>query len=170
MTRPESVIVTEVTITRLPPAPLHALEIWSNPTQVAARFRKSVGFDLPAMGSSTGTDALRLIRYDPTVWLVEGDITALPALLGEDGALTAIGGSFVRVELSGLRWRRLLMEGGVFDAESPAFAPGCSAATVIDHVAVRLLVTSADSCLVYVPASYATDMIAFWKSAVQALD
>jgi heterotetrameric sarcosine oxidase gamma subunit len=162
--------VTEVTITRLPPAPLHALEIWSNPAKVAARINKAIGLALPAMGRSTGGDALRLIRYEPSVWLVEGDVSSLAALLGEDGTLTAIGGGIVRVELSGPRWRRLLMEGGVFDAESPAFTTGCSAATVIDHVAVRLLVTAEDACLVFVPASYAADLIQFWESAAAAPD
>jgi heterotetrameric sarcosine oxidase gamma subunit len=162
--------VTEVTITPLPPAPLHALEVWSNSAKVAARIRKATGLVLPPMGRSTGSDALRLIRYEPTVWLVEGDVSSLPALLGDDGAFTAIGGGVVRVELAGPRWRRLLMEGGVFDAESPAFAPGCSAATVIDHVAVRLLVTGEDRCLAFVPLSYAADMIAFWESAARALD
>jgi heterotetrameric sarcosine oxidase gamma subunit len=162
--------VTEVTITRLPPEPLLALELWSNPAKVAARIRKATGLELPAMGRSATSDALRLIRYESSVWLVEGDTSALPAALGEDGALTAIGGGIVQVALSGPRWRRLLMEGGVFDAESPAFAPGCCAATVIDHVAVRLLVTREDACLVYVPASYAADLIDFWECAAQALD
>jgi heterotetrameric sarcosine oxidase gamma subunit len=162
--------VTEVAITRLPPAPLHVLEIWSDPAKVAARFKKATGLALPAMGRSAGGDALRLIRCEPTVWLAEGDVSALPALLGDDGALTAIGGGIVRVELSGPRWRRLLMEGGVFDAESPAFEAGSSAATVIDHVAVRLLVTREDACLALVPASFAVDLIQFWESAVRALD
>ncbi len=162
--------MTEVTISRLPAAPLHALEVWSNPAKLAARIAKTTGLALPAIGRSTGDKILRLIRYEPTVWLVEGDVSPLSAQLGEDGALTAIGGGIVRIELSGSRWRRLLMEGGVFDAESAAFGPGCSAATVIDHVAVRLLVTSADACLVYVPASYAADLIDFWECAAQALD
>jgi heterotetrameric sarcosine oxidase gamma subunit len=159
-----------VTIARLPPAPLHALEIWSNQAKVAARIEQATGLDLPALGRSTGDDRFRLIRYEPTVWLAEGDVSTLPAVLGDDGALTAIGGGIVRVELSGRRWRRLLMEGGVFDAESPSFAPGCSAATVIDHVAVRLLVTREDACLAYAPASYAADLIHFWECAAQALD
>jgi heterotetrameric sarcosine oxidase gamma subunit len=162
--------VSEVTITGLPPAPLHALEVWSNPTKVAARIKQATGLDLPTMGRSTGNEVLRLIRYEPTVWLVEGDVSPLLAQLGEDGALTAIGGGIVRVELSGPRWRRLLMEGGVFDAESPGFAAGSSAATVIDHVAVRLLVTSDNTCLAYVPASYAADLIHFWQCAAPALD
>jgi heterotetrameric sarcosine oxidase gamma subunit len=162
--------VTDVTITCLPPAPLHALEIWSKPARVAARIHKVTGLELPAMGRSVGDKSLRLIRYEPTVWLVEGDASTLSSPLGEDGTLTAIGGGIVRVVLSGPRWRRLLMEGGVFDAETPDFAAGCSAATVIDHVAVRLLVTREDACLAYVPASYAVDLIQFWESAAAALD
>ena len=108
--------MTDVTITALPAAPLHALEIWSNPANVAKRFEAATGFALPSSGRSSGNDALRLIRFEPTVWLVEGDASVLPAVLGEDGALTAIGGGIVRVRLSGPGWRSLLMEGGVFDA------------------------------------------------------
>ena len=67
--------MTSVTITQLPAAPLHALEIWSNAPAVAKRFAAATGFALPPMGRSDGTDALCLIRYEPTVWLVEGDAT-----------------------------------------------------------------------------------------------
>ena len=88
--------MTDVTITVLPAAPLHALEIWSNPAAVATRFKKAAGFALPAMGRSDGNDALRLIRYEPTVWLVEGDVSTLSGILADDGALTAIGGSIGR--------------------------------------------------------------------------
>ena len=161
--------MTDVTITVLPAAPLHALEIWSNPASVATRFKKAAGFALPAMGRSGGNDALRLIRSEPTVWLVEGDVSALPGLLADDGALTAIGGSIVRVQLSGKGWRTLLMEGGVFDAENPNFAPGCSAATIIDHVNVRLHVVDDDICHAYVPLSYSEAMIHFWKTAALSL-
>lgn len=161
--------MTEVTITTLPAAPLHALEIWSNPAEVAKRFEAATGFALPPSGRSGGTDALRLIRFEPTVWLVEGDALALPAVLGEDGALTAIGGGIVRVRLSGSGWRSLLMEGGVFDAETPAFTPGCSAATIIDHINVRLHVLSDNACIAYVPLSYAADMIHFWETSARTL-
>lgn len=161
--------MTDVTITALPAAPLHALEIWSHPAGVAARFEAATGFSLPPSGRSSGSDALRLIRFEPTVWLVEGDTAALPAILGEDGALTAIGGGIVRVRLLGKGWRSLLMEGGVFDAETPAFAPGCSAATIIDHVNVRLFVESADACIAYVPLSYAADLIHFWETSARTL-
>ena len=161
--------MTDVTITVLPAAPLHALEIWSNPTSVATRFKKAAGFALPAMGRSDGSDALRLIRYEPTVWLVEGDVSALPSILADDGALTPIGGSIVRVQLSGKGWRTLLMEGGVCDAESPNFASGCSASTIIDHVNIRLHVVDDHICHAYVPLSYSEAMIHFWKIAALSL-
>ena len=157
--------MTEVTIAALPAAPLHALEIWSNPANVAERFKAATGFALPPSGHSSGNDTLRLIRFEPTVWLVEGDASALPAIFGDDGALTAIGGGIVRVRLSGPSWRSLLMEWGVFDAESPAFAPGCSAATIIDHVNVRLHVESETACIAYVPASYSPGLIHSWETA-----
>jgi heterotetrameric sarcosine oxidase gamma subunit len=162
--------VTDVTITTLPAAPLHVLEIWSNASAVAKRFKATTGFALPATGRSAGTDALRLIRYEPTVWLVEGDAGALRIILGDDGALTAIGGGIVRVRLSGKGWRTLLMEGGVFDAENPSFAPECSAATVIDHVAVHLHVVSDDACNAYVPLSCSKGLIHFWGQAAGNLD
>ncbi len=159
--------MTDVTITTLPAAPLYAFEIWSNSAAVAKRFAAATGFDLPVTGRSNGTDALCLIRYEPTVWLVEGDASSLPAILGEDGAITAIGGGVVGVRLSGKGWRTLLMEGGVLDAENPAFNPGCSAATIIDHVAVRLHVVSEEACDAYVPRSYSAGLLHFWEQAAK---
>jgi hypothetical protein len=82
---------------------------------------------------------------------------------------SAIGGGIVRVRLSGKGWRTLLMEGSVFDAESPAFAPGCSAAAIIDHVAVRLHVVSDDVCDVYVPARFSAGPVHFWEVAAGSL-
>ena len=161
--------MTDVSITVLPAAPLHALEIWSHPATVAQRFKALAGFAMPVMGRFDGTDLLRLIRYEPSVWLVEGDVSGLSDVLADDGALTAVGGGVVRVRLSGTGWRTLLMEGGVFDAENPAFAPGCSATTIIDHVNVRLHVVSEDSCLAYVPLSFSSGLIHFWQQAAQTL-
>ncbi|MFN3451591.1 MAG: hypothetical protein ACK4ZE_05490 [Sphingorhabdus sp.] len=161
--------MTDVTITLLPAAPLHVLEIWSNPASVATRFKAACGFALPSTGRSNGDDSLRLIRYEPTVWLVEGNASALAGILADDGALTAIGGGIVRIRLSGQGWRTLLMEGGVFDAESPSFAAGCSAATIIDHVNVRLHVVDDDICDAYVPLSYSEALIHFWKTAALSL-
>jgi heterotetrameric sarcosine oxidase gamma subunit len=165
MTLQASATVIDVTVAILPAAPLYVMEIWSNAPAVAKRFEAATGFPLPRLGTSGGSEALRLIRYEPTVWLVEGDASVLPEILGEDGALTAIGGGIIRVRLSGKGWRALLMEAGVFDAESPTFAPGCSAATLIDHVAVRLHVVSDDACDAYVPASFSTGLIHFWEQA-----
>lgn len=156
-----------VSITPLPAAPLHAFEIWSDPTSVAKRFKAAMGFALPAMGCSAGRDALQMIRYEANVWLVEGDASALPVILADDGALTAIGGGIVRVAIAGPGWRRLLMEGGVFDAESAAFAVGSSAATIIDAINLRLHVTDDQSCTAYVPASYAQGLIHFWRQAAE---
>ena len=161
--------MTDVSITVLPAAPLHALEIWSNPATVAQRFKALAGFAMPVMGRFDGTDLLRLIRYEPSVWLVEGDVSGLSDVLADDGALTTIGGGVVRVLLSGTGWRTLLMEGGVFDAENSGFAPGCSAATIIDHVNVRLHVLSDDSCLAYVPLSFSAGLVHFWQQAAENL-
>lgn len=161
--------MTKVTITTLPAAPLHVFEIWSNPAAVAKRLKAAMGFALPATGRSGGSDALRLIRFEPTVWLVEGDASALSAILADDGAVTAIGGGIVRIRLSGHSWRTLLMEGGVFDAEDPAFSAGCSAATIIDHVNVRLHVVSDDTCDAYVPLSFSQGLLHFWEEATLSL-
>lgn len=161
--------MTEATITVLPAAPLHVLEIWSNPAEVAERFEVGLGAALPKLGSSLRLADLLLIRYEPTVWLAEGDISDLADILGADGSVTAIGGGIVRVRLSGPGWRSLLMEGGVFDAESSSFTAGSSAATVIDHVGVRLYAESNDACLAYVPLSYAHDLVHFWNLAAKSL-
>ena len=162
--------MTDVTITRLPAAPLHALEIWGDAPAVAKRFQAAIGFALPVMGQSAGSDALRLIRYEPTVWLVEGDATALSVILGDDGVLTAISGGVVRIRLSGKDWRTLLMEGGVFDAENPNFTTGCSAATLINHVAVRLYVVNEMTCDAFVPLSYSKALVHFWEQAALTLE
>ena len=145
------------------------LEIWSNPLAVLGRFEQAFGSFFPVSGSSLQLPDRLLIRFEPTVWVVEGEITGLAEVLGSDGSLTAIGGGLVRVRLSGAGWRSLLMEGSVFDAESNDFAPGCSAVTVIDHVNVRLFAESDDACLAYVPLSYAHDMIRFWTAAADTL-
>jgi heterotetrameric sarcosine oxidase gamma subunit len=161
--------VTDIAITPLAAAQLHALEIWSNPTAVAARFKAATGFALPPMGRSAGTDALHVIRYEPTVWLVEGDVAQLAAIIANDGALTAIGGGVAKIRLSGTGWRALLMEGGVFDAENPNFTTGCRAATIINHVGVRLHVLDHNICDTFVPLSYSAALIEFWEEAAANL-
>lgn len=155
--------MTEVAVTILPAAALHVFEIWSAPKAVALRFEAVTGFALPARGRSAGDDVRRLIRYEPTVWLVDGTSDGLPAILADDGALTAVGGGTVRLRISGTGWRALLMEGGVFDAENPRFGPGCSATTLIDRVNVRLHVIGDHTCDVYVQRSFGVDLFDFWQ-------
>ena len=162
--------MTDVSITALPAAPLYAFEIWSNPASVSERFNAAFSFALPTLGHSGGNEILRLIRYEPTVWLIEGDPSTLPGILADDGTLTAIGGGIVRIRLSGKGWRTLLMEGGVFNAESPNFVVGCSAATVIDHVAVRLHVVNEMTCDAYVPLSLSKGLMHFWQQAALNLE
>lgn len=156
-------------ITALPAAPLHALEIWSHPQAVAIRVQKALGIALPAMNRSAANAAITLMRFEPTVWLAEGDVFVLADTLGDDGALTAIGGGVVRFRLAGPAWRELLLEGGVFDTSIAAFPVGATAATVIDHVGVRLHVESDDACIAYVPSSYAQSLHHFWDEALPLL-
>lgn len=170
MILPGNATVTKPTsITALPAAPLHALEIWSNPLAVAGRVQKALGFALPVMNRSAGNTATMLLRFEPTVWLVEGDASVLADTLGDDGGLTAIGGGIVRMRLAGPHWRELLLEGGVFDSSAAALPVGATAATVIDHVGVRLHAESDDACIAYVPASFAQGMHHFWEEALPLL-
>lgn len=172
MTPPESFTVIEpnIQIKKNPPKPLFALELWSNLAAAARRFEAVTGFALPPTGRSAGNHRLEAIRFEPTVWLIEGDAALLTSTIGDDGALTAIGGGIVRVRLSGAKWRELLMEAGVFNAENPSFGPRCSAATIINHVAVRLHVIADHHCDAYLPASFAESMLEFWTETAAHLE
>lgn len=170
MIPPGNATVTEPTsITMLPAAPLHALEIWGNPARLAQRIENALGLALPTNNRSARNAANTLLRFEPTVWLVEGDVSVLADTLGDDGALTAIGGGIVRMRLAGPHWRELLLEGGFFDTSAAAFPVGATAATVIDHVGVRLWAESEDACIAYVPASYAESLHHFWEEALPLL-
>ena len=92
--------MTDLTVTTLPAAPLHALEIWSHPAAVGARFQAALGAPLPAIGRSLELAAMRLIRFEPTVWLVEGDIAGLADLLNyaavvDDGVIVGKNGALM---------------------------------------------------------------------------
>lgn len=154
--------MTELKIEELNCEALHLLELWGDPKPAAARIAKTLGHPLPQAGRAEGN----VLRLSPTTWLVEGDCAALGKALGEYGALVAVGGGLTRVRFSGAGWRALVMEGGLFDAESPAFAPGCVATTLIEHVSVTLRVESEAACLAYVPASHGEDLLHFWHRAV----
>ena len=157
--------MTDLAIEDLGRAPLHVLELWGDPRPAAKRIAKALGHDLPAAGRAHG----QVLRLSPTTWLVAGDVAALDTALGEDGALTPTGGAYRQVRLSGAKWRSLLMEGSLFDAESPAFGPDSVVTTAIDHVTVTLRVESEAACLAYVPASLAEDLLRFWRISAGGL-
>jgi heterotetrameric sarcosine oxidase gamma subunit len=165
MIQPGSAIVTELRIEALGRAPLTVLELWGSPAQAVKRIAKALGHDLPAAGRAAGD----MLRLSPTTWLVERDGAALKAALGDDGALTPVGGGYERVRLSGPQWRSLLMEGSLFDAESEAFATDHVATALIEHVTVTLRVESEDACLAYIPASHADDLLHFWRISAGGL-
>lgn len=157
--------MTEVVIEPLGRALLHVLELWGDPAPTAKRVAKSLGHGLPGVGRAEG----RVLRLSPTSWLIEGDISALRVALGDGGALTPTGGGYEQVRLSGPKWRSLLMEGGLFNAESPAFNTDSVATTLIEHVTVTLRIESEQSCIAFVPASHAADLLHFWNVSAGGL-
>lgn len=157
--------MTDVVIEDLGRAPLHQLELWGDPVPTAKRIAKALGHALPQAGRAQGT----VLRVSPSTWLVSGDVAALAKALGDGGSLTAVGGGLVQVRLSGPAWRSLLMEGSLFDAESAEFKADCVATVLIDHVTVTLRVESEASCLAYVPASLADDLLRFWRISAGGL-
>lgn len=156
-------VTDRVAIHTAPAGPIHALDLWdaAGPERAAA----ALGFALPAPGRSAGDGQLRALRLKPAVWWLDGplDPAALEQALAGTGAVTAIGGGLVRVRLEGAGWRALLMRDAVFDAEDPAFGPGCCAATLIAHVPVRLHVLAEAVCEVFVPASMAGHVLPGWR-------
>ncbi|WP_309753737.1 hypothetical protein [Novosphingobium sp.] len=157
--------MTELRIEPLERALLHVLELWGDPKRAAKQIAKALGHDLPGAGRAAGD----VMRLSPTTWLVAGDVAAIKAALGDGGALTPVGGGYVRARLSGSKWRSLLMEGGLFNAEAPEFAADCVATTLIEHVTVTLRVESAAACLAYFPASHAADLLHFWQVSAGGL-
>lgn len=157
--------MTDVTIEPLGRAPLHLLELWGDPGPAARRIAQTLGHELPAAGRAAGA----VLRLSPATWLIAGDTARINAALGDGGALTPVGGAYKQVRLAGANWRSLLMEGGLFDAESPAFAVDSVATTLIEHVVVTLRVESDQSCLAYVPASHAADLLHFWQISAGGL-
>lgn len=125
----------------------------------------------PPVCRSFDDEGRRILWSGPSVWLVrtpdEDRVSALARLeeiLGDGGVVTEVSASFARIRISGPAWRETLMIAGVFDAESRAFAPGCVAGTVIEHIPVRLDVVSDDTVDVYVAPSYAPHLLALWRA------
>ena len=108
---------------------------------------------------------VRAIQVEPRRWWLinaGSKIEAVTKALGENGAITPIGGGLMRATLTGPGWRSQLMISGVFDAENPAFKPGNCAATIIGHVSVWIDVISDETAHVYFAASLRTAIEHLW--------
>jgi heterotetrameric sarcosine oxidase gamma subunit len=152
------------------------LELWGEVAVVSARFEGTFGTALPAASRSVSAGDLRIIWREPKAWMIAAplarlqDVSAkLTDIVGDDGAVTDISGAAVRCTLRGPDWRALLTHGGVFDAEDPAFAPGCVAGTVVEHINLRIDVVSDNQADVYVAPSYAVDLLGYWETVAGSL-
>ena len=150
-----------IEIVAQPPATLIALTLWDSVAVIA--------LDLPAPGYARDGPEGRVLWWEPNTYLVrarsaEGGMamTRLTQTIGAAGAITDLSGAFSRFRLSGPSWRELLMIGGVFDAEAPAFGPGRVVGTILHHIAVRLDVLEDDTVEAYVPPSYAASLHGHW--------
>ncbi len=152
-------------ITVLPSEPLTQIEVWGD----VAAVEGSLGAVLPKVGRSTTLNASRIMWWEPKVWLVRGTSTDFAEVLAGDGAAIDVTGAFSRLRITGPDWRELLMIGGVFDAESPAFAPDCIAGTVIHHLPVRLDVIAPQTVDAYTPPSYAAELAHHWEVAARRM-
>ncbi len=152
-------------ITVLPSEPLVQIEVWGDVAAVERR----LGASLPTAGRSTMLHAARVMWWEPKVWLVRGANTDLTEILAEDGAAIEVTGAFSRLRITGAAWRELLMIGGVFDAEAPAFGPECIVGTVMHHLPVRLDVIDALTVEAYTPPSYAAELAHHWRAAARRI-
>lgn len=160
-----------------PPEALLRLELWADDKPVSRRFAKAFGVALPGPGRAVTTGSLRVIWREPGAWMIRAPLAErdalqdrLAAIAGEAGAVTDISAAAARCALRGRDWRILLTYGGVFDAEAPAFQPGCVAGTVVEHMAVRYDVIADDKVDAYVAPSYAEDLFGYWASVARGLD
>jgi heterotetrameric sarcosine oxidase gamma subunit len=162
---------TGVRVEPLPNRTLLLLEVWEEVSVVEHR----LGSALPGPGQALAAEGWRALWWEPGTWLIRltaDDGPALPgrvsAALDSEGAATDVSGAFRRIALEGPAWRSLLMIGGVFDAESPDFGPGCVAGTVIHRIPVHLDVLSPTTVEAFVPPSYLEEMLHHWRrSAVR---
>jgi len=167
MTPPGSATVTDrLEIVVLPSEPLTHIEVWGDVVAVERR----LGTALPKVGRSVTLNAARVMWWEPKVWLTRGSAADLADAIAEDGMAIDVTGAFSRLRITGAAWRELLMIGGVFDAESPGFAPDCIAGTVIHHLPVRLDVTDPQTVDAYTPPSYAAELAHHWEVAARRID
>jgi heterotetrameric sarcosine oxidase gamma subunit len=162
----------------LGPAALIAVDLWGDLDDAGKRLGAALGGPLPdPLHSADLAGGWRAVRVEPTVWWLAGPLAALEgalataaAALGEDGAAVDLSGGFVRLEVAGPAWRELLMVGGVFDAEDPAFGPGSTAGTILHHVGVRYDVVDDVRVHILVAPSYAHDLLEHLRAAAARLE
>lgn len=152
---------------------LFLVDIWDDRAGVEQRL--AAVLPAPCRSRTEGLD--RLIWWEPSRWLIRTPLAGrsarhveLTAAVRRDGAVTEVSGGLYRLRVKGSAWRALLMIGGVFDAESPAFAPGSVAGTLIHHLAVRLDVIDEETLDVYIPPSYAAELLRHWDRAIARLN
>lgn len=122
-------------------------------------------------GALPDFSAVRAMPVEPRRWwLIDAgpNCAAVAASLGDDGALTPIGGGLMRAILTGAGWRAQLMIGGAFDAENPGFSAGDCAATLLHHTPVWIDVIGDTEAHVYFAASYRDDIEHLWGLAASA--
>ncbi len=173
-------IVTDAqtTVEVLEPSGLIAVDLWSNFGAAAARLGEALGGGLPGpIRSAELGGGWRAVRVEPTAWWLVGPLAALQATLeaveealGENGAAVDLSGGFARLEVAGAGWREMLMVGGVFDAEDPAFGPGSTAGTVLHHASVRYDVIDDHSVHILVAPSRAHDLLDHLRAAATRLE
>jgi heterotetrameric sarcosine oxidase gamma subunit len=166
-----------VSVEPLPPAGLIELHVWGDLGRAMTRVADVLGAPLPAPGHAADVGAgWRAIRIGPARWRLAGPLEEIDArlerfdqALAPDGAAIDLSGGFARLRIVGDGWRSLLMIGGVFDAEDLAFGPGCTAATVLRHVAVRYDVVGEDTVDVWLAPSTLEDCLHGLRAAAAHL-
>jgi heterotetrameric sarcosine oxidase gamma subunit len=166
------------TVQALGPAALIAVDVWSAFDAAVARLGKALGGALPdLLRSNDLAGGWRALRVEPTVWWLAGPLAGLEAGfaaagagLGDDGAAIDLSGGFARLEVAGPGWRELLMIGGVFDAEDPAFGAGSTAGTLLRHAGVRYDVVDDGRVHILVAPSYAQDLLGRLRAAATRLE
>ncbi len=172
MTRKGRVTVTEpVVIAVVEPFALVAVELWEPAAEVAVADAIDATPPLPGLSAALG-EGWRAIRVEPLVWWLRGPLCGLARMMARleaplagTGVAVDLTGGFAQLRIAGPGWRDLLMIGGVFDAEDPAFGAGCTASTVLHHVAVRYDVVGPDEVSAYAPPSHLEGLLHHWRGA-----
>lgn len=152
-----------LTIAQADPCALALVETWEDAADLIGA--------LPSACRAADFGDGRVLWWEPGVWLVRAGLGSFDTLrdtletaLRGRGAVTDVSGGFRRILLRGSACRELLMFGAVFDAEH-GLAPGAVAGTMIHHVPVRLDAIDETSIDVYVPPSYADELLHHWRAA-----